>query len=446
MAKALKVIQCPKCGSTQKTELRPDTFRCDSCGTEYFLDSDDLNVNIRHLPGPPPAPGPFAIPPAELRRRVRWAIVLGGLALVGSVVWSLLQRQQRRTDLAELQVDPIMTGRIDPEQPSWRSSEEQLVPGPGGQPVLVVAGSRGSFRDGTYTPTVGLYDARTGAAQQLLELPGGSGDLKLQRLSNGTLYVFQNNAVYQLDLAPPGLRDITRRLLSGQPALASGAATISPGTNDDDALRIFTNDGHTLALYPLIRRTYTDDERWDAAHGLATLRPGAPTRPAFAFSEPSMSYPEDPIQLIYYTYRDNGGGPKDAPRFSWDDDYGGSGIFTDADPHVKRLITPQELAKGRVLAFRDFTPGRRYFYPQLLCFDADYVLLTCHATAAPDSPVLLQALDARTAAIRFTTPLPAGAFIPNQALRTTGGFVLARDRSTATLSPTGELGPAVTIR
>jgi hypothetical protein len=366
------------------------------------------------------------------------------------VVWNHVKRDGQRPSVSDLQVDPIMTGRIDPEQPEWRTSQSALLPGAGGQPVLVVAGSRGSFREGRYASTVGLYDARTGAEQKLLPLPGGdpSADaaVKMQQLSNGALYVFRENAVYQVDVAPPGLRDITANLLAKQPALASGAATIDPGSDDDDGLRIFTNDGHTLNLYPLIRRTYTNDERWGAAHGFAMLRPGSPTRTAFAFSEASMRYPEDPIQLLKYQYRDNGGGPKDAPTFSWDDDYGGSGVFTDADPHVKRLITPQELAKGRVLSFRDFTPGRRYFHPNLLYFDADYVLLSCHATAAPNSPRLLQALDARTAALKFSTPLPAEAVLPNQALRYPGGFALARDRTTCTLSFAGQLGPAVTIK
>ena len=444
MAKQLKAIQCPKCGSPQQTEIRPDTYRCDNCNTEYYLDTDDITINVRQVPGWP------AIPPAELKRRVRWAVFMALLVIVGSVVWSILKPSRRGYDASDLQPDPYMTGRIDPEQPEWRTSQEQLVPGAGGQPVLVVAGSRGSLREGTYVSTVGLYDARTGAAHQPLKLPGGTritnADIKIQRLSNGALYIFQENAVYQLDIAPPGLRDVTKSLLTGQPALASGAATIGPGADEDDALRIFTNDGHTLSLYPLIRRTYTDDERWDAAHGLATALPGSATRTAFAFSEVSMRYPEDPIQLLTYQYRDNGGGPKDAPTFSWDDDYGGLGVFTDADPHRKVLIRPQELARGRVLSFRNFTPNRRYFYPQLVYYDADNVLLTCHATAATDSPVLLQALDARTAAIKFTTPLPAGSIVPDQALRYSGGFVLARDRSTCTLSPTGQLGPVVTIK
>jgi len=446
MAKQIKAIQCPKCGSPQQTEVRPETYRCANCGTEYFLDNDDLNVNIRQLARTQPAWQ--GIPPAELKRRARWAVVLGLAVLLGSVAWGLIQSYRQRHDPTVLQADPIMTGHHELDRKRWNTSEERLVAGAKGQPVLVVTGSRGSISAGNVA-TVGVYDARTGAEQQLLELPGGSeglvSDVKLQQLSNGTLYVLHKNAVYQLEVTPPSLRDVTGSLLAGQQALANGAATIGPGTDHDDALRVFTNDGYTLAFYPLIHRTYTDDERWDAAHGFATLRLGSPTRTAFAFSEASMHYPEDPIQLLTYQYRDNVGGPQDRPRFSWEDDYGGSGVFTSADPHVKRLITPQEMDKGRVLSFRNFTPSRRYFYPRLLCFDADDVLLTCQATAAPDSPVLLQALDARTGAINFTTSLPAGFIIPDQALRYAGGFMLARDRATCTLSPTGQLGPVVSI-
>lgn len=48
MAKQIKTIKCPQCGSVRKTEIKPDYFRCDGCTTEYFLDNDDINVNVRH--------------------------------------------------------------------------------------------------------------------------------------------------------------------------------------------------------------------------------------------------------------------------------------------------------------------------------------------------------------------------------------------------------------
>ncbi|WP_223649421.1 transposase [Hymenobacter psoromatis] len=442
MAKQIKAIACPKCGSTQKTVIRPDTFRCDNCGTEYYLDNDDITINIRQVPDPVPRPVPV---PASRLPIVRLLVGLG----MGSLVLLFVLVHFMEGKPTQSAVTLVPSYREPAEQPSWNNANTALLSGANGQPVLVVAGSRGSFRHQQFAPTVGFYNARTGAVQQLIALPGKApataAEVKLKQLSDGTLYGFCENAAYQLSAAPPGVRDITADLQANQPALASGVATIEPGPNDDDALRVFTNDGHNLNLYPLIQRTYTNAAQWSAAHGFGTLRPGSPARTGFAFSHASVDYPEEPIRLITYQYRDNGGGPQDAPRFQWQDDYGGFGSFTEADPHTKRFLTASDMAQDRVLSLRDFTPGRHYFNPDVLYKDADCVLLTFQATAAPNSPRIVQALDAHTAAIRFSTPLPAEASAPDQALRYPGGFIIGSGRTTYPLSPTGQLGPAVTV-
>ena len=48
MAKEIKAIKCPQCGSTAKTEIKPDVYRCVNCQTEYYLDDDDITVNYNH--------------------------------------------------------------------------------------------------------------------------------------------------------------------------------------------------------------------------------------------------------------------------------------------------------------------------------------------------------------------------------------------------------------
>ncbi|AMR28677.1 hypothetical protein A0257_17270 [Hymenobacter psoromatis] len=443
MAKQIVAIQCPKCGSTQKTEIRPDTFRCDNCGTEYYLDNDDININIRQVPDPMPRPAPV---PTDRMRLIRLLVALG----TGSIVLLFLVVHFMDGNRPASTVPLVPSYQEPAEQPSWDNANTALLPGADGQPMLVVAGERQVSRKELPKLTVGFYDARTGAARQLIALPDKTPtttvEVKLKQLSDGTLYGFCENAVYQLSAAPPGVRNITATLQAGQPALASGVATIEPGPDDDDALRVFTNDGHNLNLYPLIQRTYTNKEQWSAAHTFGTLRPGSPARTGFAFSHASVDYPEEPIRLITYQYRDNGGGPKDAPRFQWQDDYGGFGSFTEADPHTKGFLTASDRTQDRVLSLRDFTPGRHYFNPAVLYTGADYVLLTFQPTAAPNSPRLVQALDARTAAIRFSTPLPADASAPDMALRYPGDFIIGSGRTTYTLSPTGQLGPAVTVK
>ena len=53
MAKDIKAIQCPKCGSIFKQEVKPEFYRCENCGTEYYLDNDDTHIYHHHERMPP---------------------------------------------------------------------------------------------------------------------------------------------------------------------------------------------------------------------------------------------------------------------------------------------------------------------------------------------------------------------------------------------------------
>lgn len=48
MAKKIKAIKCPHCGSVNKAKSNKNTYQCNQCDTEYFIDSDDLNINVNH--------------------------------------------------------------------------------------------------------------------------------------------------------------------------------------------------------------------------------------------------------------------------------------------------------------------------------------------------------------------------------------------------------------
>jgi hypothetical protein len=78
MAKSIKAIECPKCGSTQKTAVRPDVFRCEGCGMEYYLYNDDINVNYTVRQQAPVAGAPLA---GKTR-----AVVVGAVAVTSPLV------------------------------------------------------------------------------------------------------------------------------------------------------------------------------------------------------------------------------------------------------------------------------------------------------------------------------------------------------------------------
>ncbi len=48
MATRIKAVKCPQCGSEKHEQLDEKRYRCLNCGTEFFLDDDDINVNVNH--------------------------------------------------------------------------------------------------------------------------------------------------------------------------------------------------------------------------------------------------------------------------------------------------------------------------------------------------------------------------------------------------------------
>jgi len=44
----IKAIKFPQCGSTAKTEIKPDVYPNINRQTEYYLDDDDITVNYNH--------------------------------------------------------------------------------------------------------------------------------------------------------------------------------------------------------------------------------------------------------------------------------------------------------------------------------------------------------------------------------------------------------------
>ena len=48
MSTKIKPIKCPNCGSEKHVQLDEKRYQCRNCGTEYFLDDDDITINVKH--------------------------------------------------------------------------------------------------------------------------------------------------------------------------------------------------------------------------------------------------------------------------------------------------------------------------------------------------------------------------------------------------------------
>ncbi len=464
MAKAIKAIQCPKCGSTQKIELRADVFRCGNCDTEYYLDNDDINVN--YTVRQPMAPPPVSSPTNWLRLLLAAVVALAALrfATRSASPPAYPAATYPGTVTTGAGVRMAAPSAKPANAYSWHDLETRLCRAPGGRAELLLVGTRrydgpgGESLDSCYAS---FRDAATGAVLRNVPLPGllaeasgSSGrsqslNIDFKTFSNGEVFVIVNKShLLRANPATHTCPDVTKTLLAGQPELTSGVASLEAVADEyGDGFRVFTNDGRTFYFYPRQNRVYTEKGYFAARIGPEGLRPGSPVRTDFAFSHRGTEYPDEKIQLLRYQFRANEGGPQYAPSFEWADYYGpGSGVFTDADPHRKLLLTPEDVAQGRIVGFADFTPGRLYFEPAVLWADADFVLIRFRPTAAENSPFTLQCLNARTAALVFTLPLPA-ADNPGPAVRYAEGFVVADHyRDTYTISQTGTLVRHVEIK
>ena len=99
MPKHIKTIKCPQCGITRATQLREDHYRCDSCSTEYYLDSDDITIHHKIETEPFHKSAATArlkrLPLAILAVTVFFSLIIMGLITLGSSVPLPLQRDVR---------------------------------------------------------------------------------------------------------------------------------------------------------------------------------------------------------------------------------------------------------------------------------------------------------------------------------------------------------------
>lgn len=85
MAKKIKAIKCPQCGSSKISELRADYYHCNSCGTDFFLDSDDINIYHHNAPSDKSVD-------KSLQKKISFGVVLAVFFLLISIFSRLCNR------------------------------------------------------------------------------------------------------------------------------------------------------------------------------------------------------------------------------------------------------------------------------------------------------------------------------------------------------------------
>ncbi|MDM1293461.1 hypothetical protein HX021_04030 [Sphingobacterium sp. N143] len=407
MAKRIKAIKCPHCGSIKITTLRPDYYKCDSCGTEFFLDSDDININHNYN---------YPRSNQDQKKALRTVLFFGlgflalfiGIRIISSLFSKKPAPSYTTYNASNTKVEPEEVVTYD-----WNSASNEVFLDKDNTAHIVLVGkvrsSTSKYGDEKDNKIyIGLFNPKTGKKEWVKPLMEtapevSSSDIQLRVFEDQNLYIIvRSKYVYQFDKNTLTFKSVLEDYVKNTPALSSGIAKIEfKYENYGSAYQIVNNEGQTLAYYPLINATFADRQLYKET--IKTL-PNPTTKTAFTFSNRSMDFPDEKIQLIQYSYHYQYGYPKDDPRFSWDRDYGRSGIFTERDPYRKVLINRSQMARARIITFKDFTPGRLYFQPVVLAQNDKTLLIAYEPTPAEDDTQQLQLLDRSTGAIQKTIP------------------------------------------
>ena len=380
----IKALKCPQCGSTRATKISEDHYRCDSCSTEFYLDSDD--ITIHHKVETKPAPNTF------LRRLL--LIILApaaffSLITIGLIVWGSSREETSRE-------------RDGEEHMSYACERLMAFSSMAGRPIVVLCGAaRRDDSSGDWDHAKGFmyfFDGETYEIIKKLELPDVTGSVSVtdaRQFEDGTFYVILNKKrLFVIDRSTLDVKEIHGEDYK-LPELSEGFGKLALYFHEyGDALEVETNLGKKFVYYPIANKLYTDQSIFKAYEDKL---PAPKLRTRFTFSEQMMGsdYKDEQIQLVRYQTLEQLGYPRRTPHFGWENDR--------HSYYPKKIFVSQYFVEeSRLQSYEDFTPGAYYFSPTVLYESDDQILISFKPTAASDAKKMLRCLDAQTGQVLWS--------------------------------------------
>ena len=380
----IKALKCPQCGSTRATKISEDHYRCDSCSTEFYLDSDD--ITIHHKVETKPAPNTF------LRRLL--LIILApaaffSLITIGLIVWGSSREETSRE-------------RDGEEHMSYACERLMAFSSTAGRPIVVLCGAaRRDDSSGDWDHAKGImyfFDGETYEIIKKLELPDVTERVSVtdaRQFEDGTYYVVLNKQrLFAIDRSTLDVKEIHGEDYK-LPELSEGFGKLALYFHEyGDALEIETNLGKKFVYYPIANKLYTDQSIFKAYEDKL---PAPKLRTRFTFSEQmtGSDYKDEQIQLVRYQTLEQLGYPRRTPHFGWENDR--------HSYYPKKIFVSQYFVEeSRLQSYEDFTPGAYYFSPTVLYESDDQILISFKPTAAADAKKMLRCLDAQTGQVLWS--------------------------------------------
>ena len=382
MAQQLKTITCPRCGSAGKTEIKPGFFRCNSCGTEYYLEDNDVNVNVnvRHS-----YDNEYGSSPVNKNVKKSLAgLVIGVCLLIVLMLFTpLLFRSFTHRSF---------------NHEAWKSYELGFPVASQGKVLLFAFYSQNIPNDesGKQACYGGFIDPETKEVVKEIALPEIAafdymdGASPPRRFSDGLHYLTVNNkAIYAVNPSKLTVENLTERLFRSDPVLSAGVAMIEPGYSDDgEKFVITTNTGESIIYYPLTGQKFRETSLGKHYRGQL---PVSADSTVYEFRNlEQFSRGRDKCALL-------------ARKARYEP--GGAGYVEQVTFEPSKATGTAAFFEERIEILPELTPGRIFFDPRVLCGTSEDLLIIYYPTPAEPSDPVLQRLDPKTGKIIWTTPI-----------------------------------------
>lgn len=243
MAKKIKAIKCPQCGSTKQKRIDEEHFECLNCGSGYLLDTDDITINHNYNYNTPNIP---SVPVNKKAVGIFIAILFFGF--VGLMVSGMFSKKDA--------VATIFTNKI-----TWQNQTvSQVFTDKNNVLKLFIVGNIGS-KSNSYSNKENsklywsVYNVSSGKTEQLNVFTDISeqislGDIALKPLNDGSIYfVFKKIKGYRYDISQNSFVYMNTDLEETIDKLKTGIGSIEINQSYN-CLDIVSNTGAKISYFP----------------------------------------------------------------------------------------------------------------------------------------------------------------------------------------------------
>lgn len=372
MAKQIKVLKCPHCGNTKPLSIGKDHYRCDKCGTEFFLDNDDININVNH-----------SYHNKEHRntnqKKVIIAVVIGA-AIFFSIIFTFQLCSSIFKDATRKRPTPHVT--TTPEKTIKEYIQMQLLQ-VGDKPILFYIESRNNYlkkedKNGLFAVFYDFINNKTITEKRISENHHSTIDHQYFISNNKHYYIIDFRSLWEVDAEKCLFNDITTATAQAKPALNSGFSTIRfIDKTNGDGLILTTNLGKAFYYFPTVDQLYTLNAfNYISSQGMEAVSDDAKLRRYYLFQNKESKASSNVAQLMEITYKYNNGGPE----------------------NMQTKLTNSNMKnmdRYRIVSIKPITEDRICFFPEVFHSDSTEVLVSYRPTLADEAPQDIELLTTK---------------------------------------------------